>query len=103
MYSVEYLIEVTDRHARQRLGGNDELVAIAWVLAWYFWHTGPKDVPASCYARAAVRAALGGRDLPGVQPSKKHDAMDRNVILAGDMTGVRDLSPGPDRRAMDRE
>src|SRR5205085_2555650 len=103
MFEV-YVLPVVEKYARRRLGSNDELVAIALVLAWYYWQKADKELPASVWARVAVRAALSGRDLPGVQSSHLPDVWDHlDRWEGGGMGEVRDRRPGPDALAASKE
>ena len=99
MNTFDAIFPVVEKYARMRLGNNDDLVSTALVLAWWIWsRTSPvKDLPATAYAHAAVRAAWNGRDLPGCGTHAK-DAM-WHVVSSGVIREVRDRRPGPDRLA----
>lgn len=103
MATLEEVLAVAERYARKRLGRDDERAHVAVVLAWYHWRLDAGALPASCYARSAVRHAMAGRDLPGIRTSHGKDAMDRDVWLSGHMTEVRDSAPGPERVAAWKE
>jgi hypothetical protein len=87
-------------------GLTDEQTAVAVCLAWYecrqFERTHGWTFNAFHWARLAVLHALQGRDVPGVQPSKKQDALDYAIQGCG-MGNLMDRSPGPDREAAERE
>lgn len=83
---------------------SDELTSIALVLAWWLWSNRRVNYPPSHWARLAVRQALAGRDLPGVQASKFRDVWDHFDRWGGaGMEKARDRGPGPERIALWRE
>jgi DNA-binding CsgD family transcriptional regulator len=90
-----------ERYARKVLGNNPELISTATVLGWYYWSQGPQELPASVWARVAVRAVRAGRDLPGVRDSGR-DALD-GATQGGGMGELADRRPGPLRMAIARE
>lgn len=106
MTTLEAVMAAAARYAGKVLR-DDERVAIAIVLAWYYWHKAPddkKELPASVWARCGVRAVMAGRDLPGVQPSHKMDAWDALDAWQGaTMAEVKDKRPGPDKEVEDAE
>jgi hypothetical protein len=90
--SFETILPTVERYARKRLR-DDDRVATAIVLAWHYWQTGP-ELPASAWARAAVRAVCAGRDLPGLHDGRRKDALDFAYQGAG-MGEVMDREPQP--------
>jgi hypothetical protein len=100
---MPYDVKLVERYARKAFGQDDEKVSRAIVLSWYYWSIAHDDsLPATIWARVGVRFAAAGRDLPGVQPSRKRDALDYATQGAG-MDEVRDRRPGPDKVAQHRE
>ena len=89
-----------------KLGLDDEQTSRAVCLAWYeaskFEEAHGWTYPASHWARIAVKKALQGRDVPGVQPGKKQDALDFALQGCG-MGELMDRRPGPEKEAADRE
>ena len=90
-----------------RAGLQPDQVATAVSLGWYYatryeQRYGNSDpLPASHWARLAVRATRNGRDLPGCGTSPS-DAL-RHAWQGAGMPEVRDPSPGPDVLAAHRE
>jgi hypothetical protein len=98
---LEHLLAVVLRYGRQR-GLTAEQIVTAQSLAWYHASRYEGDpLPASHWARLAVRSTLNGRDLPGCWTSPT-DAIHRAWQGCG-MHEVRDGSPGPDVLAEHRE
>ena len=97
---VTKILPVVQRYTRMRLR-DEELASIALVLAWYYWSRATnRGLPASVWARVGVRHALAGRDLPGVQASHTHDAMEHpDTWLGSDMGLLMDHRPGPEHQA----
>jgi hypothetical protein len=99
-FEAEVMPVVTD-YAR-RVFKDDERRSMTLVMAWYYWQKCPKDLPPDLWACVAVRAVFAGRDLPGIHPNRKRDAM-HYAWLCGHMPEVMDRRPGPDKVAQDRE
>ena len=89
------------RYARMRFRGDDELVSLALILAWWVWSTRRADFPPSAYAQIGVRQAYAGRDLPGFG-IRSRDAFKR-AQQGGGMEGLTDRYPGPEKLAEQAE
>ncbi|HMT21520.1 MAG TPA: hypothetical protein PKE20_09805 [Promineifilum sp.] len=70
------ILPTIERFARKVFRADADAVGTAIVLGWYYWSTGPQDLPASVWATAAARAVRCGRDLPGLNDSRRKDALD---------------------------
>lgn len=92
----EMIAPVIRRYAERRIECPD-LQGHAVTLGWWFWHRSPnkRHLPASVWARVAVRAALNGRDIPGVKIGKFRDAMRRRESQGAGMGELADRRPGP--------
>lgn len=77
---------------RRRL--NEDQTTKAQSLAWYWANRHHTELPASHWARLAVRAVLNGRDLAGCGTGAA-DALSHMVQGAG-MGEMADSSPPPD-------
>jgi hypothetical protein len=97
------VLPVVERFARKAFRGNDDLVTLAIVLAWWVWRRRKADFPASVYARSGVRQAMQGRDLPGMQAKCSDCWRKLKRIDGAGMEGLADRRPGPDREAEKRE
>lgn len=96
------VLPVAQKFAAKAISWDEDLQATAVSLAWYYWHKRQIDFPASVWARCGVRAALAGRDLPGLTSST--DVFDRLVKWSGaGMHNVMEKRPGPDKLAEHRE
>jgi hypothetical protein len=95
------VLPVVVRHARSL--HNEELEAIALVLAWWAWSHRKQELPPSVWARVGVRHARAGRDLPGIK-SKFRDVWDHlEQWQGGSMGQVVDRRPGPAGQAAWKE
>jgi len=77
-------------------------VCIAWNDAKWFEAEHGWCYPPGHWARLGVRKALSGRDLPGLHPAGRQDALDHAMQGCG-MGEVMDRRPGPEKEAADRE
>jgi DNA-binding CsgD family transcriptional regulator len=101
---------VVVKYAALRFGRDDELRAMALVLAWWAWRlhreqdTG-EELPPTVWAQAGVRWAAAGRELPGVRVGKFRDVWDYLTRWQGaGMQNVIDRRAfPPDRIAAGRE
>ncbi len=74
---------------------DEEVAAVALVLAWYYWRRDSGQHEPRHYARFAICHAIAGRDLPGVKDYT--DVFDRLACWGGAGMGqVQDRTPGPD-------
>lgn len=97
------VLPVVTRYARRAFGRDDEKVAIAECLSWYYWQGRTQELPPSVWAVAAVRAVRNKRDLPGIR-SNYTDVWDRAVNWQGAGMGqVADRRPGPEAVVMHAE
>jgi len=101
------ILPTVERFARKVFGPDDDKVTLAGTLAWHAWAAArpeQKELPASVWARAAVRKVVSGRDLPGVQASHFRDIWENAERWeGGDMNLTRDRAPGPERLAEEAE
>lgn len=101
VFSAE-VFPTVERYARGVFRDDEDSVAIALVLAWWYWRVRPQDFAASHWARLAVRAVRNGRDLPRFGRTRECDALSHAVCAAG-MDELTDRKPGPERIVEARE
>jgi DNA-directed RNA polymerase specialized sigma subunit len=78
---------------------DEEMQAIALVMAWFEWSLRP-ELPIRLHAYYAAKRALKGRDLPGIQNRTKFEAYKLRKWVGGTMDGLKDPKPGPVKEAI---
>jgi hypothetical protein len=104
MATLEEVVQTAERWAAVVFKTDMERRCQAVTMAWFYWDQGPAHLPAGVWARCGVRAALHGRDLPGVCSARRRDVWNRLTRWQGaGMNFVRDRRPGPEKIAQDRD
>jgi len=81
-----------------------ERTQTALILAWLAWRKTGGRFSGSAYARYAVRQAMAGREMPGLLERRRGcKAVRERMVPSGDMAGLAERRPGPERTAAERE